>query len=130
MANYSMQVNQRGMTYLGMMFLMVVIAFFAVIVIKVVPVYLENYKVKSSLTSLASDPGGDLAKMSNADLEKRLLARFDINDVEHVTKDDITIRKEDGNTVIEVDYEARVPLFMNIDLVARFPDNRVDLGSH
>ena len=57
-----------------------------------------------------------------------MLNRLNINDVEHVTKDDIKITREGRKTVVEVDYEARVTLFDNLDLVARFPDNRVELG--
>ncbi len=128
MNKVTMRGRQDGITYLGMLMLMIVIAFFAIVVVKVLPVYLESFKVKSSLESLAQESKEKLATMTPGDLERQLLNRFQVNDVEHVTKDDITISKEDGKTVITVDYEARVTLFMNIDLVARFPDNRVELG--
>jgi len=120
--------GQDGMTYLGMLSLMIVIAFVAMVVLKVLPVYMENFKVQSSLKSLAQEPKDDLAALPAGEVEKLLLKRFSVNDVEHVTKDDIKITKEGHKTVVAVDYEARVPLFMNVDLVARFPDNRVELG--
>lgn len=120
--------SQNGMTYLGMLLLMIVIAFCAVVVIKVLPVYLENFKVKSSLKSLAQEPKDVLAAMLPGELEKLLLKRFSVNDVEHVKRENIKIAKEGNKTVINVNYEARVTLFMNLDLVAQFPDNRVELG--
>ena len=120
--------RENGMTYLGMLIMLIVIAFFAIVLIKVAPLYMEHFKVKSSLDSLAQEAKDDQSVLSPAEVEKHLLNRLNINDVEHVTKDDIKITREGRKTVVEVDYEARVTLFDNLDLVARFPDNRVELG--
>lgn len=120
--------NQGGITYLGMLILMIVIAFGAIVVIKIFPLYLEHFKVQSSLKSLAQDPKDELMTMPTSELEKLLFNRFGVNDVEHVTRDDVKISKEGGKTVIDVSYEARVSLFYNLDLVARFPDNHIELG--
>jgi Domain of unknown function (DUF4845) len=120
--------RQDGMTYLGMLILLIVIAFFAIVLIKVAPLYMEYFKVKSSLDSLVQDTKDNQAALSPAEIESSLLKRLSINDVQHVTKDDIKITREGRKTVVVVDYEARVTLFDNIDLVARFPDNRVELG--
>ena len=120
--------RQNGMTYLGMLIMLIVIAFFAVVLIKVAPLYMEHFKVKSSLDSLAQEAKDDQSLLSPIEVEKHLLNRLSINDVQHVTKDDIKITREGRKMVVEVDYEARVTLFDNLDLVARFPDNRVELG--
>mgnify|MGYP001552190011 CR=1 FL=1 len=120
--------RQDGMTYLGMLMLLIVVAFFAVVVIKVLPIYLENFKVKSSLDSLAQEAKNNPVALSPPELEKLLLNRLAVNDVDHVKKEDIKIRKEGHNTFVVVDYEARVTLFDNLDLVARFPNTRVELG--
>lgn len=118
----------EGMTYLGMLVMLIVIAFFAIVGIKVVPLYMEHFKVKSSLDSLAQQFKDGQTVSSPQEIEKLLFNRLSINDVQHVTRDDIKISREGRNTVVEVDYEARVTLFDNLDLVARFPDNRVVLG--
>jgi hypothetical protein len=120
--------RQNGMTYLGMLIMLIVIAFFAIVLIKVVPLYMEHFKVKSSLDSLAHEAKDNQALLSPQEIEKLLLNRLSINDVQHVTRDDIKITREGRKTVVEVGYEARVTLFDNLDLVARFPDNRVELG--
>ena len=120
--------RQNGMTYLGMLVLLIVIAFFAVVLIKVAPLYMEHFKVRSSLDSLAEEAKDSQTAMSPQELEVHLLNRLNINDVEHVTKENIKISREGRKTVVEVDYEARVNLFDNLDLVAKFPDNRVELG--
>jgi hypothetical protein len=128
MKSMTTKTPQQGMTYLGMLILMVVIAIAAIVVIKVMPLYTENLKVQSSLKSLAEDVRSQHETVSPPELERLLLNRLSINDVEHVGKGDIEVTKENGRTVVAVSYEARVPLFYNLDLVARFPDNRVDLG--
>ena len=120
--------RQNGMTYLGMLIMLIVIAFFAIVLIKVAPLYMEHFKVKSSLDSLAQEAKDDQSVLSPIEVEKHLLNRLSINDVQHVTKDDIKITRDGRKMVVEVDYEARVTLFDNLDLVARFPDNRVELG--
>ena len=120
--------HQNGMTYLGMLIMLIVIAFFAIVLIKVAPLYMEHFKVKSSLDSLAQEAKDDQSVLSPIEIEKHLLNRLSINDVQHVTKDDIKITRDGRKMVVEVDYEARVTLFDNLDLVARFPDNRVELG--
>ena len=120
--------RQDGMTYLGMLIMLVVIAFCAVVLIKVLPLYMEHFKVKSSLDSLAQDAKDSQAALSPVEIEQHLLKRLSINDVQHVTKEDIQVTRDGRKIVVVVDYEARVTLFDNLDLVARFPDNRVELG--
>ena len=128
MNNVIMRNGQRGMTYLGMLILMIVIAFCAIVVIKVMPVYLEHFKVESSLKSLAQDSKGDTAQLPPAEIRKLLMRRLEVNDVSHVKKEDIAISREGKKTMVDVSYEARVTLFFNLDLVARFPDNHIELG--
>lgn len=128
MNNVIMRNGQRGMTYLGMLILMIVIAFCAIVVIKVMPVYLEHFKVESSLKSLAQDSKANMAQLPPAEIRKLLMRRLEVNDVSHVKKENIAISREGNKTMVDVSYEARVTLFFNLDLVARFPDNHIELG--
>jgi len=128
MNNVIMTNGQRGMTYLGMLILMIVIAFCAIVVIKVMPVYLEHFKVESSLKSLAQDSKANMAQLPPAEIRKLLMRRLEVNDVSHVKKENIAISREGNKTMVDVSYEARVTLFFNLDLVARFPDNHIELG--
>ena len=117
-----------GITYLGMLVLLIVIAFFAVILIKVMPLYMEHFKVKSSLDSLAQEAKDTQKVLSPLEIEKHLLNRLSINDVDRVNKKDITVTREGNKYVVTVSYEARVHLFYNIDLVAQFKNDSVELG--
>jgi len=115
----------RGMTFLGLVLALAVAVFAALTLARVVPLYLEAYKVRSVLRSLAEDPV--LGGAPKGEVLETLLRRLDINDVEHVDRDAIRIERRRGVTTVSIDYEARVPLLGNLDLVARFPDNRVEL---
>jgi putative transposon-encoded protein len=66
--------------------------------------------------------------LSPMEIERSLLRRLSIDDVQHVKKNNIEITRDGRKFVVEVNYEARVHLFGNIDLVARFSNNRVELG--
>lgn len=114
--NYKM----AGMSGLGFLLLLVVIGFFALLVIRLFPVYLEHYNVSSSLKSLQSE--AQLEAMSNAEIRTSLLRRFEVNDVTHVGKEDIKIEIEDGARRVSIAYEVRKPFFGNIDLVVSFSD--------
>ena len=45
--------RQRGMTVIGMLLLIIVIAFIALIGMKVVPMYIQYYSIKSTVESLS-----------------------------------------------------------------------------
>ncbi len=112
--------KMAGMSGLGFLLLLVVIGFFALLVIRLFPVYLEHYNVSSSLKSLQSE--AQLEAMSNAEIRASLLRRFEVNDVTHVGKEDIKIEIEDGARRVNIAYEVRKPFLGNIDLVVSFSD--------
>ncbi len=49
--------RQQGMTLLGFLIVLMVVAFFAFIVIRLFPVYSENYAVTRALKALTVEPG-------------------------------------------------------------------------
>ena len=87
--------------------------------------YIEYYSVTSILKTIQGEP--ETASRSAAEIEDTILKRFSINEIHRVTKDDITITKEGKKVIIAIAYEARVPLFGNIDIVGNFKDNRVEV---
>lgn len=118
--------QQQGMTAIGFMLIIGMIAFFTAIGVKLVPMYIEYYSVSSILKTVQGE--ADTASKSAAEIEDTILKRLSINEVHRVTKDDITITKEGKKVIIEISYEARVPLFGNIDIVGDFKDNRVEVA--
>ncbi len=116
--------RQRGMTLLGMAFAAFLLGFFTLLVLKIGPIYLEHYKVVSSLKSLEQMP--DLAGKSRREVRTLLEKRLDINMVENVTGDDIQVSREDGVTTVTVTYAVEKPLIGNLSVVVYF-DDRIEV---
>ena len=112
--------NQKGITAISMAILLVIGAFFVMLGLKLVPIYIENFKVRAHLEKMQKDP--ELRNVSEDEIIKKLFRRFDIDDVEHVKQDDVTLDKEANKLIIHVDYEVRTSTIGNIDLVASFSE--------
>ena len=109
--------KQKGITGIGWLFILVVIGFSALVVLKMTPMYSEYFSVQSSLDSLANET---LSGKSKAEIRSMLMKRLDINDVERVTKDEIEITIGSDGVTVYVEYEAREDLIGNIGLIADF----------
>ncbi len=113
--------QQRGVTGITMVLIVALVAFFSLLAIRLFPVYLEHFKVVSHLENLASEEG--VSDLSDKEIRKTLLKRFDIDDVENVRAEDIFIEHPDRNTtIVAIEYEVRTPAFGNVDMVVSFID--------
>lgn len=110
--------HQRGMSLIGWLIVLVFIGLIALITIRIVPVYMEAYTVRSILQSLQDDR--DLAKADRNAVWRTLQKRLEINDVTSVKRDNISLQAVGGGTQITIDYESRFPLIANIDGIASF----------
>ena len=109
--------KQKGITGIGWLFILIVIGFSALVVLKITPMYSEYFGVKSSMDSLANET---LSGKSKAEIRKMLIKRLNINDVERVTKDEIEITIRGDDVTVSVEYEAREDLVGNVGLIADF----------
>lgn len=115
--------RQRGLGMLQWALVIAVAGFFLLFAFKVVPLYAENRYVESALRSL--ETGGEkIENMTDAEIKKKLGNFYMINNVrsEGPTKN-IHIDRRSEDLLITVDYETRVPLFYNIDLVLSFQNH-------
>ncbi|WP_022947990.1 DUF4845 domain-containing protein [Methylohalobius crimeensis] len=112
--------RQSGMTLIGMLLLLGLIGFFALLTLKILPIYLEHFKVASSLESLKATP--DLAKKSRREIRSLLVRRLDINMVENVGQENIHISKGEGVSKVEIDYAVEKPILGNLSVIVYFND--------
>ncbi|KAA3626335.1 MAG: DUF4845 domain-containing protein [Proteobacteria bacterium] len=115
--------KQQGMTAVGVLMVLALIAFFTLLVLRLVPPYLENFNVTSSLKSLQQEVG--IKDKSPGEIRNLLQRRFDINDVTNVKRENVTVAKDakSGLLKIAVEYEVRVPIMLNVDAVVVFSDS-------
>ncbi len=119
--------EQRGMTAIGWLLVLGLIAFFTLITLRLVPLYLEHTKIVSVLESLEKEPR--LTKMTKAEIYSIISKRFDVNDVRNVPTTDVIIVSDGRTTKVGIDYERRTSLFSNIDLVASF-SKHIEVVAH
>jgi hypothetical protein len=115
--------HQRGLGMLQWALVLAVAGFFLMFAFKVIPLYAENRYVESALRSLENG-GEKLEQMSDSEIKGKLSNFYMINNVrsEGPTKS-IKIERESEKAIVTVDYETRVPLFYNIDLVLSFQNH-------
>ena len=110
--------KQKGLTGVSIMVILVVIAFAAVIFLKIMPIYFDSFKVGDVVSSMKEERG--LGDKSNREITSMILKRLDVNMVSDVTKEDISIEKIKNIVYIDIEYEVRKQMFGNLDVVVSF----------
>lgn len=111
--------RQRGMGMLGVITIIALAAFFGTIVLKVGPLYLDFWTLRTIMEEVKANPqqidGG--ARGITAAIDKRL----NINSVYGRKGSDFLVKKIEGSQYrVTLDYEDRVHLFFNVDAIASF----------
>ena len=106
-----------GMTLIGFVFVLIIAAFFAFLIMRLFPVYSEYYSVVSSMKGIQSEPG--VASMPPAKIRDLLTRRFYVSYVKSVKPENIKIDRKNGYN-LTIKYEVREPLVYNLDFVAKF----------
>ncbi len=109
--------SQRGMTVIGMLLLIIMLAFIALIAMKVVPLYVQYYTIKSTIESIRKEP--QLAQMTTQDIQAGIQKRFNIGYVENVKARDLKIRSESGGRVLDLVYQDERPLFYGLSVILK-----------
>ena len=115
--------RQQGMTAIGLMLLLVVIALFALSAIRIIPIYLENFTIKSVLTAVQEDQKID-AK-SKAAIWKSIQKRLYINEVREIKRDHVEIVRKNGQTTVTIAYESRRPYIGSLFIGGSFSESVV-----
>ena len=116
--------KQKGMTAIGWIIVIGLVGFFALISIRLFPIYMEHFNVVSHLKDVGNDP--ETKSSTDGQILDTLSKRFDIDDVNDVKADDITIDRKVTPMTISIDYEVRTHAMSNVDMVVSFSD-KVDV---
>lgn len=123
-----MRSRQTGLTMWGWLMVLGLIAFFATVGIKTVPIYLNHGQAVKAIKSVASDPSN--ANASVAELRRSLQRRWDIDYISRLEPKDIKVKRlPSGQRALVYEYEAREHLFYNISIVVEFAGEEVIQGS-
>lgn len=110
--------QQKGMTAIGWLFVLVLIVFFSLVTINIVPIYLNGYKITTQLNSLKDDPNAR-GKQPH-ELRTLLLRRLDIDSLTDLKAENIIVTRQKDSHLIQVDYQKETKLFGNLYVVVKF----------
>ena len=110
--------KQRGITLLGFIMVVALVAIVALLGFKLFPAYNEYYGVVTAMKSVAAEPGTD--KMDLSELQRMLQKRFDVGYVDTVEGKNATLIRGTTGNQLNMNYEYRKPLIYNLDYVAKF----------
>jgi len=115
--------NQRGMSALGMIVICVLIGLFALIVIKLVPYYVDDHTIGKLLQEVAS------SKEAKAGDKLKILDKMDkgfmTNAIYYLSIKDVKVKEDKKEfLVIELNYEVRAPFFHNVEFVLTFKNSQ------
>jgi len=118
--------RQKGITLIGFMLMFVFFGFYVLLALKLGPIYLENFKVRSTLNALKKEPG--LMDKLPREIISMVQKRWDVNDINRITADNsLVIEKHTGSVVIQLDYEVEEPVVGNVSALVKFKET-VKLG--
>lgn len=121
----TMQQKQQGITLISMIFILGMIAFFTLIVLKVSPIYMNHSKVVHALETLKHRT--DIEKKSKREVWISLNKQFNMNYVYDVKKKDVKITSRGGYLKVQIVYHVKEPFIGNLSVWVDF-DDYIEVG--
>ena len=120
--------RQYGMSSLGFLIAVMVALFFVLCSFKMVPVYIQNWSVQSIMANTLEEAQSRTQAFSKSEIKSTLVKRLSINQVASEVADSIDIEKTKTGYIVTANYEIRLPLLANIDVVMKFNDNQIEIA--
>jgi hypothetical protein len=112
-----MRNKQKGVSFLVVFLVFVLVALAAVGGMKIFPAYAEFQTVKKAINGVAGSEG---RTGSVIEIRKAFDRRANIDNITTVSGADLEISKDGGEVVISFAYSKKIPLFSNVFLVIEF----------
>ena len=119
--------RQRGMTFLGILVIVIVVGAWVYAGIRLLPKYLEYMRVASTLEKVKEEFDSNPSS-TELMLRKAIERHFDIESVTAIDSNDVEIKKDGGAFTMRANYEDTVPLVYNISFLVTF-DKTVEVAA-
>jgi Tfp pilus assembly major pilin PilA len=113
--------KQRGLTLIGWVMTLALIAFFVTLAIRLVPMYQEYYGVMQVMDSMKNELKNN--ELTKTQVQLLLSKKFDTGYIKSVKQENVEILRGKNTayvTKIIIDYEVRKPFIAHIDLIGHF----------
>jgi|GEM_PF-1916046 hypothetical protein len=115
--------RQRGITFIGLMILAVLVGVVGLAGIKVVPMYVMDLKLSKALEGLSEELNGK--EVSPQSIQNVLYKKFSVEDI-NLPKDSIKVAPSKNGFSVRIQYENRAPYMGDIWLMVVF-DKTVEI---
>jgi hypothetical protein len=121
-----LQSSQRGMTFWSLLFVIGVLSFAMFLFFKLFTPYMEDFKVRTALDSLARQP--DASSMGRGEIATALSKRFEIDNIDVIDlSKDLVVETRGRKKVIAIRYENVIPMVGNLSVLLQF-DHTKEIG--
>jgi hypothetical protein len=115
-----MKSKQSGITLIGFLFVLAIVAFFGYMGLKLVPSYLEYMGVVKSMTQIAtSGTDGKTLDQVRRDLEFKMGFQY-VDDATIKPTDITVVHNTSGGSELNVTYDKQIHFLYNIDFLLHF----------
>lgn len=108
------------MGVIGNVLLVSLIIFFATVLVRLGPTYVDSWSLDRVLSGLAEEAAEK--EMTPFEVREKMQRLFITNRIETLSTKQIKISREKRKLLIDARYEKRVPLMANVDAVVRFEE--------
>ena len=111
--------RQAGMTMWSMLFTLGTLAFVLFLFFKLLPPYMDDFKITSALDSLSRQP--DVGTMSKAQVSEAIRKRLEIDSFDNFDlANTLTVEPRGKMKSIRINYEREVPMAFNVSALISF----------
>lgn len=111
--------SQKGVSATGWLIILLVAGFALLCIFRMVPAYVDDRYIQEGLLSLA-DKGDKIEDMSPIEIRRDVGKFFQMNNVRSQSEKAIEVERLQDRTLVKMNYEVRVPIIYNIDVVMTF----------
>jgi cell division protein FtsL len=112
--------NQQGLAFIPLVFTLTLLFIVISLTAKIVPVYLNHNKVVAMLEQLKQETANE--KKTESDIKSSLTKRININNIDDIAQDDITLNKQGNVFKVFINYEVVKKIFGNMSVLMEFND--------
>ncbi len=110
--------KQKGLTLISWLAILGLVLFNGIIALNVVPVFLNDHSVKTTMQSLETDAA--LRGATPKKIKDVIVKRLRVNNVYSITRDHIALKKGKRDYLITIEYEPRGKLIGPVDYIVSF----------
>jgi hypothetical protein len=109
--------SQRGSMYTTLI-LVAMVGIFILAALKIIPTYIDNNIIVNAMEGMVAND--ELKDKNIAEIRSSLMRTLNTNNVDNFDPNNVVLVREDDREYIDINYEARAPLFYNIEAVVVF----------